>query len=217
MTLLDRLLGCGVAVAATVGIAAASSVRMTPHASADSVLRLTWTARPERVEDCRAQSEEALSKLPPHMRQAVICEGTTASYRLVVRRERAVVLDEIVRGGGLRHDRPLYVFRDIAMPAGDSSIRVQFDRVEVTTSGTGGTRVPSAGVLPGTRDAAKRGEAMDADRRRREGDERMRTRGEAIPPSLSIERRFHFLPREVLLVTYDSERRELLALERRSP
>ncbi len=55
---------------------------------------------------------------------------------------------------------------------------------------------------------------MDDDRRRREGEERIRRREEAIPASLSLERRFHFVAREVILVTYDAERRELVALER---
>ena len=211
MTHLDRLAGLCVALAATVGIAAASSIGMTPHASPGAVLRLTWTARPERVEDCRAQSEETLAKLPPHMRQAVICDGTTASYRLVVRREGAVVVDEVVRGGGLRHDRQLYVFRDIPVPAGESAIRVQFDRIE---GAAGGARDVQAIASPILGNPAPAAAAMDPERRRREGEERIRQRGEAIPPSLLREQRLQFLPREVILVTYDPERRELLAVAR---
>ena len=208
----DRLAGLSVALAAAVGIAAASSIGMTPHAAPGSILRLTWTARPERVEDCRPQSEETLAKLPPHMRQAVICDGTTASYHLVVRRDGAVVVDEVVRGGGLRHDRQLYVFRDIPVPAGESAIRVQFDRIEGATGVARDARddKPTAFPIPGDRTAA-----MDPERRRREGEERIRQRGEAIPPSLSIDQRLQFLPREVVLVTYDPERRELLAMARR--
>ena len=55
---------------------------------------------------------------------------------------------------------------------------------------------------------------MDDGRRRREDEERIRGQEEAIPAVLSLERRFHFMPREVILVTYDAERRELVALER---
>jgi len=45
-------------------------------------------------------------------------------------------------------------------------------------------------------------------------EERMRRREEAIPGSLSLERRFRFVARAVILVTYDAEHRELVALER---
>jgi hypothetical protein len=55
---------------------------------------------------------------------------------------------------------------------------------------------------------------MDDDRRRREDEERIRRQEEAIPSFLSLDRRVHFMPREVILVTYDAERRELVALER---
>jgi hypothetical protein len=207
MTRLNRLTGFAIALAGTVALAGASTVRMTAHASQDSVLRLAWTARPERVEDCRPQSEEALAKLPPHMRQAVICEGTTASYRLVVRREGAVILDQIVRGGGLRHDRSLYVFRDVPVPAGTSAISVQFDRVDATTTESG-AQPRSEATLPGSGVA---GMAIDPARRRRELEERTRQRAEAVPPSLVFQRRLCFVPSQVILVTYDPDRRELIA------
>jgi hypothetical protein len=95
-----------------------------------AVLRLAWTARPERIEECRQQSEEELAKLPAHMRQSMACIGTTATYRLEVRWNDRVVLQQSVRGGGLRHDRPLYLFHDINVAPGDAAVRVQLDRVE---------------------------------------------------------------------------------------
>ncbi len=216
VTRLDRALGLAAAVAATAGIAWASSIRVTPHASQDAVLRLAWTARPERVEDCRPQSEEALEKLPPHMRQAVICEGTTASYRLEVRREGAVIVDQVVRGGGLRHDRPLYVFRDILLPAGEAAVSVRFVRIDSKTTATsgGGARAASSDRdSSGHADDSQGTNAMDPERRRRETEERIRQRGESVPASLSLERRFHFVAHEVILVTYDAGRRGLLAIE----
>jgi hypothetical protein len=206
MTGLDRLIGLVAAVAATVGIAIASSFRMTSRASDDAVLRLTWTARPERIEDCRAQSEEELAKLPPHMRQALVCEGTSASYRLIVRRETTVVLDEIVRGGGLRHDRPLYVFREIPVPAGETAIAVRFIRLDAPAGQV------NASESSGPDHAGPATSAIDPARRRREDEERARQRGEAIPPLMTLEQRFRFAPREVILVTYDPGRRELLAV-----
>lgn len=216
MTRLDRALGLAAALAATVGMAWASNVRMTPYASHDAVLRLAWTARPERVEDCRPQSDEVLAKLPAHMRQFLICEGTTATYRLEVRREGTVIAEQIARGGGLHHDRPLYVFRDIPLPAGETAISVRFVRIDpktTATSGEGAYAGSSDQASSGHADARLETNAMDPERRRREEDERIRQRGEAVPASLSVERRFRFLPHQVILVTYDAGRRELLAVE----
>jgi hypothetical protein len=216
VTGLDRGVGFAIALVATAGIAWGSNFPMTPHASPDAVLRLAWTARPERVEDCRPQSDEELAKLPVHMRQSMVCEGTTASYRLEVRREGTLVAEQTVRGGGLHHDRPLYVFRDIPMPAGETAITIRFSRLETTTTITPGARAPAASPAgkPAPADAVRQTNSMDPERRRREGEERLLQRSEAVPASLSLETTFHFLPREVILVTYDVERRDLLAVER---
>ena len=214
MRSIDRALGVGAALAATMALVWGSTIRMTPHASRDGVLRLAWTARPERVEDCRSQSEEALEKLPPHMRQAVVCEGTTASYRLQVRRAGTLILDQVVRGGGLRHDRPLYVFRDIPLPPGEVDVAVRFDRIDPKSAAAPRARA-SASDEDRSRhdDAAGDIRAIDPERRRREGEERLRELGEAAPASLSLERRFRFDPREVILVSYDAGRRELVVID----
>jgi len=205
---LERAIGMATALLATVGVTWTLSVPMS-SSPAVALLRLAWTARPERIEDCRPQREEELAKLPAHMRQAVVCTGTTAAYRLEVRRDGAVIADQIVRGGGLRHDRPLYVFRDISLPPGDAAITVRFVRVDAVSEPTAsGTAVPA----DSPRD--HRPAAMNDDRRRREDEERIRRQEEAIPSSLSLDRRFHFMAREVILVTYDAERRELVSVER---
>ena len=217
MSVVDRAAGAAAALAATLGIAWISSVRTAPHASDGAVLRLAWTARPERVEDCRQQSNEALEKLPAHMRLAVVCEGTTASYRLEVRREGQLLADQIVRGGGLHHDRPLYVFREIALPAGDAGISVRFTRIESTSSGSGGRGAAGAPAIgAGSEEPGIETSAIDPDRRRREREERLWQRGEAVPATLLLEDRFHFESRRVVLVTYDAERRQLLAVEEAS-
>jgi hypothetical protein len=212
---LDRVVGVAIALAAAAGIEWASNFPMTPHASPDAVLRLAWTARPERVEDCQQQTDEALAKLPAHMRQSVICEGTTASYRLEVRREGALVAEQTVRGGGLHHDRPLYVFREIPMRAGETAISITFLRIDNPTT-THDEPADHAAGKPSHGNGRREGKSMDPDRRRREDEERVLQRGEAVPASLSIEETFHFAPREVVLVTYDAERRKLVALDRPS-
>src|SRR4030095_4356839 len=125
-------MGIAAALLVTIGISWASAVRM-PSSPAVAVLRLAWTARPERIEDCRQQSDEELSKLPAHMRQSMSCVGTSATYRLEVHWNGRLIVRQTIRGGGLRHDRPLYLFRNIDLPPGDAAIHVTFQRVEPVT------------------------------------------------------------------------------------
>ncbi len=172
MKFLNRILRLVPALAATIGIAGASSIPITPDPSRDALLRLAWRARPDRVEDCRPQSAEVLEKLPPHMRQQVICEGRTAEYRLRVRQNEQMVVDDVVHAGGLRRDRPIYVFREVVIPPGRHAITVEFDRI--------GEGSPQPG---------------------------------SVPPRLSIERQVELRDRAVLLVTYDDERGQLIAVE----
>jgi hypothetical protein len=210
MTRLDRACGIAVLILTTVGMRVASNARMTPHRPSDAMLRLAWSARAERIEHCHAQSEEALARLPPHMRQAVVCEGTTAAYRLEVRHGGAVVLDDAVRAGGIRHDRPLYVFREIPVPSGEASVSVRLTRIE-----------PGAAAHGPDRSRAERNASEETvagpnrDLRRRDSEERNRERAAALPVSLVLEQRLHFRPREVILVTYDAERRALISVASR--
>lgn len=179
MTVLARVAGIVCAAGGLFAVATASSIPLTVHEPDDAVLRLTWSARPERIENCRPRTAEELAALPRHMRQPMVCEGVTAAqYRLIVRRDDAVIADEVVRGGGLRHDRLLYVFHEIAMTAGDVAIDVRFDRIDPERSSQ------STGPAPITA---------------------------AIPPHLELEQRLQLRPRAVVLVTYDPQRRTLVA------
>ena len=178
MRVLTRVAGAAAGAMMMALLAWASTVPLTVHDSRDAVVRLAWSARPERVERCRQQSEEELARLPRHMRQPVVCEGVAAEYRLTVRRERTVVVERIVRGGGLRQDRRLYVFQEVPVPAGESSIEVVFERLD------SGTPNPAPGPASGAL---------------------------AVPPRLSFERRLRLRPREVALITYDEDRRELVS------
>jgi hypothetical protein len=180
MTALYRGLGAAAALVGAVTLVWASRLPMTAHPSPDAMLRLAWSARPERIETCRQQSEEELAKIPQHMRQPVACEGVTAEYRLLVRVDGQVVADRLVHGGGLRRDRRLYVLEELPVPSGEAMVEVRLDRVELDT-------VPAADA------------PID--------------RG-AVPPHLSFARPLRFLPREVVLVTYDADQRTLVAITR---
>jgi hypothetical protein len=187
MTPRDRAAGTAVGALLMAGMVWASNAPMTTNRSPDARLRLAWSARPERIEKCRQKTEEELATLPAHMRQPFSCEGTTAEYRLQVRLEGALVAERVVHGGGLRRDRRLYVFEEILVPAGEAAVDVRFDRVDA------GAPAPAAGERAGPT-AAQRGE---------------------VPPHLSLVRRIQFSSREVVLVTYDSDRQELTAVQSR--
>lgn len=171
--------GLVLALAATCGIAWASRIRMAPYPSTDAMLRLAWSARPERIEVCRSPTADEMAARPQHMRQELICEGTAATYRLEVRVDDALVVEQEVHGGGLRRDRRLYVFRELAVRPGANRIDVRFTRLET----------PDPRSSP-------------------------RTHGEFVPPRLVLDQRVDLGPREVVLVTYDADRRSLITVQK---
>lgn len=197
MTPLYRLLGAALAIALMAVIVWGSSASLTVHGSTDGQLRLAWSARPERIEQCRQRTEEELARLPQHMRQPLACEGATAEYRLQVRVDGALVFERVVRGGGLRQDRSLYVFHEVTLEPGDTTLEVRLDRL-------GPDPAPAA---PAERSTETPGGPPN----------RRQPRGEAVPPHLSFERRLRVRPREVILVTYSPERRALVAVHGSAP
>ena len=206
MSIVARVGGVVVAGAALFGIAWASAAPLRVFTSRDAIVRLSLGARPERVESCRAQSNEELEKVLPQMRQQVVCEGTTARYRMEVRRDGALLLSRVVRGGGLRHDRQLYVFHEIVVPSGELSIDVRFVRLDTVRL--------EAEEEEGRRERGEKTDEHGApDRAQREGEERRRRREEAMPPELHLQMHVTLAPREVILVTYDSEERRLVAVQ----
>lgn len=172
------------AAVALVGLAAvlwASHAPVRIHDSNDALLRLAWSARPERAETCRQLSDDELAKVPPHMRQPVVCVGAAARYRLTVTLDRRLVADEVVHAGGLRQDRWLYVFKELRVPASAADVEIRFERVTEGTS-----------PAPGQQSAS----ASNAG-------------GEAIPPALIAAGRLGFIPGTVTLATYDLRTRQL--------
>lgn len=139
-------------VAVMVGLAAASHAPWRVHPEREGVLRLNLSARPERLERCRTLSEEELASRPAHMRQPVICDGEAASYRLVVTRDGAPVLDADLTGGGARRDRPIHLLREYPIPAGTVHLSVTLDRIDaadaVVADTAAATRITDA--LPRT-------------------------------------------------------------------
>ena len=199
MTIGDRVAGAALGLAALAAIVGGARAPVTVHGTEGAILRLAWSARPERIENCRRQSDEELARLPAHMRQPVVCEGVSAQYRLTVRREGRVVADQIVRGGGLRQDRRIYVFHELPLDPGNSSIEVRFDRVEPDSPG-----VPGAEKRP--EDGERAGDT-DGDWGRSANRQDV---GATVPAHLVFDQRLRIQPREVILVTYSPERRALV-------
>lgn len=181
-------------------MAFASAVPVAYHREDAARLRLSWSARPERIEVCRQLSAEELAQREEHMRQRVECEGTFATYTLKVEVDGRGVGEAVIHGAGLRHDRPLYLLRDFPMPAGEHHVRVSVMRREQTDDDAAAF---AKAIVP---DADT---GLYAGRAQREAGDRARRARAAIPASLVLDTLFAFMPRRVALVTFNSERRVL--------
>jgi hypothetical protein len=111
--------------------------------------------------------------------------------------DTALVGEGVLRGGGFRHDRPLYLLRDLAVPPGNHDLRVEMTGVE---SPAGDSAVATAADTAG----------LSLDRSIREDEERYRRRLEALPPALSLRQQVSLGSRQVVLVGYDSDARSLV-------
>ena len=171
-------------------------------------LRLSWNARPERIEVCRSASDEELEREEEHMRQRVVCDGRFATYALRVEADGRLLSESIVRGAGLRNDRPVYLLRDFDVTSGVHRVRVSFTRRERTDT-------VATNAAPSGRTGADTG--LFAGRAEREADERRRRARGAIPARLVLDTTLTFAPGRVLVVTFDGDRRALEVLDGRAP
>ena len=219
MRITVRALGIALAAAGLLGMAWASRAPLRValegrDAGGSAVVRISLGARPERIESCRTQTDEELAKLAPQMRQRVVCEGVTARYQLEVRRDGALLFSQVVRGGGLRRDRQLYVSRELAVPAGNASFSVRLARIDTVAARN---EKDEERNQQGDKDEKRKEERMGeqdimAGRGAREAEERRRRREESVPAELGLTIDASLEPREVLLVTYDAELRTLRAV-----
>lgn len=180
-----RIAGLALAIAGAIGVVHGSHVPLAIAADDAAVLRVAFGARPERIEVCRQLTDAEQEALPAHMRQAASCSGTTARYHLEVQRDGVLLSLAELHGGGMRSDRQLYVFREIPIPVGPSEIVVRLTRLDSATA-------PDSTSL-----------SDEASVRRHAGE---------VPARLEVRERVVLRPRQVLLITYDAERRVLRAL-----
>lgn len=207
MTVARRAGGVVVAVGVLWLLARASAFPLPYHDANASRLRLSWSARPERIEQCRALSEEEIAKQPSHMRRRMECSGVFASYRLEVSVDGRELDERTVRGGGLRHDRAMHVLEEYDVPPGPGRIRVMLKRIELNAGSTDTSMTGAASAAPDT--------GIYAGRAEREVEERERRRRAAVPAELLLDTAVTIHPGTVRLVTFDPEARRLVL--RRSP
>jgi hypothetical protein len=128
MRVMQTLPALILAAAVTVAVGAASRVPYRAAGDSDSVLRLTWRVRGERVDECRHLTKEEQAALPAHMRREEICEGRIAPYRLSVDVDGRSFENSVFRPAGARQDRPIYVYREIRLAPGPHHLVIAFTR-----------------------------------------------------------------------------------------
>lgn len=128
-----RRLAVPVSVAFAAALAAMSGVPVRWYPPAATELRLSWSARPERLEVCRERSDAELAERPAHMRQRMECEGRSVTYALWVLVDEDTLEESVVRGSGLRQDRPVHLLRRHPVREGKHRVRVRLVRREERT------------------------------------------------------------------------------------
>lgn len=199
-----RVLGV---VTAAIGLIALRWSSVMPsgarHVEDRAQLRLSLSARPERIERCSELSDDELAKLPAHMRLRTRCEGYAARYLLTIAVGERDLTSDTLSGGGLRQDRPLHVFREHEVIPGPQRLHIELTRLD-------------AGPAPFDADASRASLQATADtllggRADRERDERARRTAEAMPPRLVLDTLITIAARRVVLVTFDNNTRRLVA------
>lgn len=178
----------------------ASATPISLHGAEAARLRLSWSARPERIEVCRTLSEKELSEIAEHMRQRVSCEGVFATYTLSILVDGQPIGESVVHGAGLRHDRPIYLLRDYDVPTGQHRLQVTLTRREKTDDDAAAF---AKAVVPDV------DTGLYAGRSQREASEHSRRARAAIPARLALDTVIVLAKQRVALVTFNTERRDL--------
>jgi hypothetical protein len=110
----------------TLGLGAASRVPFTPKDADQSILRMSWRLRGEKLETCRQRTEAELAKLPVHMRTPRECVSELLSYRLIIRIDGNAADTVRFAPAGAKADRPIFVLHDVMLQPGAHDVEVTF-------------------------------------------------------------------------------------------
>ena len=209
---MSATLGRGIATlavtaAAAAGIAAGSGAAVPFHAVDAARLRLSWSARPERIERCRTLSEEELALRPEHMRQRMECEGSFATYALAVAIDGERVAEGVIAGGGVRNDRPIHDLRDLDVTPGTHRVQVTLTRREADAPEDGEARDEDDASDEDDEDDDDERDGHDdagisADRAQRERTERTRRQRAALPAAVTLDTSLAIEAGRLLVITY---------------
>lgn len=141
---LARAVAVVVTLAGAEALAALSAWPMPGDPPAHALLRLDWRLRGEEAGDCLRPRLEDLARLPLHMRNPDACLGALPPYHLRLWVDDTLVVDDVVRGGGAREDRPLTVYRAVPLTPGRRRIRAEFVRDAQTLTDTDRAKPPVA-------------------------------------------------------------------------
>ncbi|MFN0180997.1 MAG: hypothetical protein ACKVZ0_19500 [Gemmatimonadales bacterium] len=200
-----RGLGLVVAIAFGVLLAIGSVAPWAPDPGDDGLIRLAWSARPERIERCRSLTDEELAGVPAHMRERVHCEGGAARYALTVRTNGQVRVNDTIRGGGARHEGMIHLLRELPVAAGSVRLTVAAARIDSAVAAT-----PTDSVVAPIDSQTTGG----SDRERRMEETRERVRREALPAAVALDTTITVGRREIVLIGYDPASRRFRVVRR---
>ncbi len=96
----------------------------------ESMLRLSWRLTDQFISTCKSRTEAELRVLPAHMRTKEVCEKKPVTFQLKLFVDNEIKIEESIRAGGFRHDRPIYVHHDVKVSKGLHQVSVQFLPIE---------------------------------------------------------------------------------------
>ena len=198
------VIGGAVALAA---IAAGSATPVALASGEAARLRVSWTARPERIETCRRLSDEELAQRSEHMRQRMECEGGFATYAIEVEVDGQRVEQSVVRGGGLRSDRPIHYLREFDVAPGGREVQVKLVRREAGSARGDDDRDGRDGDVDDDEDRG-----ISAERNVREREERRRRERTALPAQVELDTTLTIAGGQVAVITFDPARQEFVVV-----
>jgi hypothetical protein len=190
------VLGTSLASVAILAIGAATRVPWTATPADRALLRLSWRAESETMQECRSLTEEELAELPVHMRTPEVCERRAVPYLLKVDIDGRTFLDDTLHGSGAREDRPVYVFREFALRPGTHAVDVEFFAIGAEDAGMDEDDEDDRFDREGNDEESEDDENVDVD--------------DLTEVRLTYSDTILFSQREVALVSYDPDRQALV-------